>query len=181
MQVGSQTYEVGRHTYGYDRIKVLWGGSAELTIGSFCSIADRCEIFLGGDHRMDWVTTYPFTALFNQWPSAANVQGHPRTRGDVTIGNDVWIGSNVTIMAGVTVGDGAVLAARSTVAKDVPSYAVVGGNPARVLKHRFRPHQVGSLLAIRWWEWPDDKIAANISLLCSSDVDEFIFAHAGSS
>lgn len=170
--------QVGRHTYGHEKIAVLrWDASADLSIGSFCSIAYGCTVFLGGDHRVDWVTTYPFTKLDKRWPGAAGIGGHPATKGDVTIGNDVWIAAEAAIMSGVTVGDGAVIAARSTVVKDVPPYTIVGGNPARVVGHRFEPHQVEALMAIRWWEWPDERIAANVELLCSDDIDRFIAAN----
>jgi acetyltransferase-like isoleucine patch superfamily enzyme len=169
--------QVGRHTYGHNQIKVHFGRFAELTIGNFCSIAPRCDVFLGGDHRVDWVSTFPFRAFPEHWPNAVDIGGHPTTRGDVTVGNDVWIAWDTTIMSGVTIGDGAVIAARSTVTKDVPPYAIVGGNPASVLRYRFDPHQIEALLAIRWWDWSDDRIAASVPQLCSGDVDAFIAAN----
>jgi len=175
---GHGRVNAGRYTYGHHGIAIKhWGEAASLTIGSFCSIADRCVVFLGGNHRTDWVTTYPFTSFSEAWPTAAGIEGHPATKGEVTIGNDVWIGSDVTIMSGVTIGDGAVVAARSTVIGDVPPYAVVGGNPAQTLRRRFSDSQVEALLAIRWWEWPDERIAANAGLLCSDNVDEFVAAN----
>jgi acetyltransferase-like isoleucine patch superfamily enzyme len=170
--------EVGRHTYGHEQIDVRdWGEPAKLVIGSFCSIADRVTVFLGGNHRTDWVTTYPFTAFGERWETARGIAGHPSTNGDVTIGNDVWIGSNATIMSGVTVGDGAVLAANSCLTRDVPPYAIVGGNPAVVLRRRFDDRTIEGLLAIRWWDWSDERIAANMEQLCSADVEAFVRAH----
>jgi chloramphenicol O-acetyltransferase type B len=167
--------KVGRHTYGHEGIVLPhWDEDAELTIGSFCSIADRCVIFLGGNHRTDWITTFPFTSLAERWPAAEGIPGHPSTNGDVVIGNDVWIASNVTIMSGVTIGDGAVIAANATVARDVPPYAVVAGNPARVVRNRFTPEDVEALLAIRWWEWSDERIAGHLPLLCSNDIESFV-------
>ena len=167
--------KVGRHTYGHEQITVRsWSEPAALTIGSFCSIADRVEIFLGGNHRTDWVTTFPFPEFPDRWPQAKRITGHPSTNGDVVIGDDVWIGSGATIMSGVTVGDGAVIAARSCVAGDVPPYAIVAGNPARVLRHRFDPETVERLLEIRWWEWSDERIAANVGLLCSDNIERFL-------
>jgi acetyltransferase-like isoleucine patch superfamily enzyme len=169
---------VGRHTYGHEQITVRhWGEPAELTIGSFCSIADRIFVFLGGNHRSDWVTTYPFPEFADRWETARNIEGHPSTNGDVTIGSDVWIGSNATIMSGVTVGDGAVIAANSCVTRDVDPYAIVAGNPARLIRHRFSPSIVEQLLGIRWWGWSDERIAANMHLLCSDDMDGFVRAH----
>lgn len=165
-----------RYTYGLENITVRhWGEKADIRIGSFCSIGDNVEIFLGGNHRTDWVTTYPFGHIHEDvfpWHG----EGHPGTKGDVTIGNDVWIGSGCTIMSGVTIGDGAVLAAKSVVVKDVPAYAVVGGNPAKVLKYRFSQRQIVSLLGNPWWELPEDRINDLIPLLCSDKVEDLIAA-----
>lgn len=170
--------KVGRHTYGHEQITVRsWGEPAELTIGSFCSIADDITVFLGGNHRVDWITTYPFPALADQWETARGIPGHPSTNGDVTIGSDVWIGSKATIMSGVRVGDGAAIAANSCVTRDVPPYGIVGGNPAQLLRHRFDADTVERLLAIRWWEWSDERIAANVKTLCSGDVERFLREH----
>jgi len=169
--------KVGRHTYGHEQIEVRhWGEPAELTIGSFCSIADRVVVFLGGNHRTDWVTMFPFPEFADRWETARGIAGHPQTNGDVTIGNDVWIGSNATIMSGVTVGDGAAIAADSCVTGDVPPYALFGGNPARLLRYRFDAATIERLLATRWWEWSDERIAASVELLCSTDVERFLSA-----
>jgi chloramphenicol O-acetyltransferase type B len=166
---------VGRHTYGHESIEIRhWGEQATLTIGSFCSIADRVMVYLGGNHRIDWVTTYPFPAFADRWESARGIEGHPATKGDVTIGNDVWVGSGATIMSGVTVGDGAAIAAGSVVTKDVEPYAIVGGNPAGLIRHRFAPEVVELLLGIAWWEWSDERIDAAIPLLCDGDIERFI-------
>lgn len=167
--------KVGRHTYGHHQITVRhWGEPAQLVIGSFCSIADRCVVFLGGNHRVDWITTFPFPALAEQWPAADGIAGHPSTNGDVVVGNDVWIGSNVTIMSGVSIGDGAVIAANSCVTRSIPPYAIAGGNPATVLRQRFSTTEVQKLLEIRWWDWSDDRISESLDLLCSGDLASFI-------
>jgi acetyltransferase-like isoleucine patch superfamily enzyme len=172
--------EVGRHTYGHEQISIRhWGEPADLRIGSFCSIADRVDVFLGGNHRPDWVTTYPFPAFPERWPDARGIEGVPATNGDVVIGNDVWIGSNATIMSGVTVGDGAVIGTDSCVTRDVAPYAIVGGNPARQLRLRFDPETIEKLLAIRWWDWSDERIAANARLLCDGDIERFLDAQGG--
>ncbi len=163
-------YEIGRGTYG-DLTVRSWREGATLRIGSFCSIASGVQIFLGGEHRTDWVTTYPFSAL---WEKAGQIKGHPRSKGDVTIGSDVWIGSEAVIMSGVRVGDGAVIAARSVVTADVAPYVVVGGNPARVIRQRFDDETVRRLLAIRWWEWDDGKIERYLPLLLSNRIDAFL-------
>lgn len=133
-----------------------WGEGAQLKIGNFCSIASNITVLLGGNHRTDWVTTYPFGHCKN-FPDVAPVKGHPKTNGNVVIGNDVWIGSGATIMSGVTIGDGAVIAANSHVVKDVAPYSIVGGNPAKHIKFRFTEEQIKSLLQIQWWNWDNKK------------------------
>jgi chloramphenicol O-acetyltransferase type B len=165
-------FDIGRGTYGKPLIR-SWQEGPTLKIGAFCSIAERVQIFIGGEHRTDWTTTYPFSVF---WSSARHIQGHPRIRGDVSIGNDVWIGSGAMIMSGVTIGDGAVVGAGAVVSKDVPAYAVVVGNPASVARMRFPEDVVQRLLAVQWWEWSDDKIEEYLPLMLSSDVEAFLDA-----
>ncbi|MEK8130363.1 CatB-related O-acetyltransferase [Paenibacillus filicis] len=161
---------IGEFTYGTPEVR-SWGEYSHLTIGKFCSIADKVTIFLGGEHRTDWVTTYPFNVLI---PEFAFIQGHPRTKGNVTIGNDVWIASGATILSGVQVGDGAVIGAGAVVSRDVPPYAIVAGNPAKLVKYRFSDDIIVRLLHIRWWDWPTDRIESAIPLLQSGDIHTFL-------
>ena len=142
-------YSIGRFTYG-EPLVLEWGEGATLSIGSFCSIAPDVTILLGGNHRGDWVTTFPFNILFDDFKY---ISGHPATKGNVIMGNDIWIGSGTLILSGISIGDGAIIAARSVVTKDVEPYAVVGGNPARKIKARFSDETIEKLLAIKWWEW----------------------------
>jgi acetyltransferase-like isoleucine patch superfamily enzyme len=158
---------VGEFTYGHDKLNVLrWGEGANLIIGKFCSIAENSTIFLGGNHRTDWITTYPFGHINGKIFNGSNIVGHPSTNGDVNIGNDVWIGRSATIMSGITIGHGAVIAANANVIKDVAPYEVVGGNPATTLKFRFSNDIIKLLLILRWWDLSVDQIrelAPNIS------------------
>jgi len=164
---------VGKYTYGKPNIH--WNNSgARLVIGNFCSIARNVRVYLGGNHRTDWITTFPFGHIHQKVFNSFNGAGHPSTKGDVIIGNDVWIGENVTIMSGVTIGDGVVIANNSHVVKNVEPYSLVGGNPAKFIKYRFQPEQIEKLLKIQWWYWDDGKINENIHLLCNDKVDEFI-------
>lgn len=163
----------GKYTYGNPRI--YWqNDDAKLIVGNFCSIAENVNIFLGGNHRTDWVTTYPFGHIHPTTFNKFNGVGHPSTKGNVIIGNDVWIGSGVTIMSGVTIGDGVVIANNSHVVKNVEPYSLVGGNPAKLIKYRFTQEQIEKLLEIKWWHWDDEKINEFTPLLCNNNIDEFI-------
>jgi len=126
----------GVRVFGKPNVR-LFDVNSKLHIGSFVSFANNVTIFLGGDHRMDWVTTYVFPA-FKAFPEASEIEGWQKTNGDVVIGNDVWIGEGAVIMSGVTIGDGAVVGAYSVVRKNVNPYAVVIGNPATEKRKRFR-------------------------------------------
>lgn len=163
-------FQVGRGTYGEPTV-LQWGEPATFEVGSFCSIAGGVTILLGGNHRVDWITTYPFSVLRK---SAMRFTGHPSTKGDVTIGNDVWIGEYSTILSGVTVGNGAVIGACSVVTKPVPPYAIVVGNPARVVRKRFTDEQISHLERIAWWDWSEEKLDKAMPLLLSNDIDGLI-------
>jgi acetyltransferase-like isoleucine patch superfamily enzyme len=123
-------FSVGDYSYGRPRILYAESG-APLTIGRYCSIADRVEIFLGGNHRTSWVTTYPFDNLPRLWPLRPPDERSHVTRGGVTIGNDVWIGSGAVILSGVTVGDGAVIGARASSPATRPASCAGASIPRR--------------------------------------------------
>ena len=171
MSYGTNIY--GKHTYG--NINLLYQtDDAKLVIGNFCSIGQNMNVYLAGNHRTDWVTTFPFGHMNPNVFNKFNGVGHNSTKGDVIIGNDVWIGDCVTIMSGITIGDGAVVANNSHVVKNVEPYSVVGGNPARFIKYRFTKDQIDKLLEIKWWDWDDEKINQYTPLLCNNDIDKFI-------
>ena len=163
--------EIGDFTYGEPIIR-SWARDGEenarCIIGKFCSIGGNVQIILGGNHRNDWVTTYPFNQLLPE--NYGYIKGHPATKGDVIIGNDVWIGSDVKILSGVHIGDGATIAASAVVAKDVPAYAVVAGNPAVLKKWRTIGLHIDYLMVAKWWDWPLEKIAGAIPYLQSNDI-----------
>lgn len=164
---------VGKYTYGQNNIKTLsWGEGSSLSIGSFCSLAENISVYLGGNHRVDWVTTYPFGHISKNIFNIFNGVGHPKTNGDVIIGNDVWIGDNVIIMSGVKIGDGAVIANNSHIVKNVEPYTIVGGNPGKIIKKRFDDATIEKLLKLKWWDLDDNTINEITPLLCSSNLGE---------
>lgn len=157
--VGKSAVRIGRFTYGVENLAIReWGEGASLKIGAFCSLATSITIFLGGNHRTDWITTFPFGHIFTNELGGSGIQGHPATNGNVLIGNDVWIGHGATIMSGLSIGHGAVIAANATVVKDVMPYEVVGGNPAKVIKARFSEDIKALLLQLAWWDLPVEVI-----------------------
>lgn len=163
----SPNVSIGAFTYGVPRIHI-WESNERISIGKFCSIADNVDIFGGGEHRTDWATTYPFNAFFSKFD---DIEGHPATKGPVHIGNDVWLGNGCKIMSGVTIGDGAVIAANALVAKDVPAYAIVGGNPAKLMRYRFNEEIRQKLLEIKWWDWAYKDVYYAVPLLQSSNFE----------
>lgn len=156
--------QIGDFTYGQPLI-MTWGEDTKLTIGKFCSIGANVQIYLGGNHHTDWLTTYPFNVLLKyQYPG---IDGEcAATKGDITIGNDVWIGNNVMIMSGVTIGDGAVIAAGAVVTRDIQPYSIAGGVPARTKKPRMGALSL-EVNGISWWDWPLEKLAEAIPILMS--------------
>jgi acetyltransferase-like isoleucine patch superfamily enzyme len=163
-------HKIGRWTYGNPTVWSYDDGT-RLEIGSFCSISDRVTILLGGEHRLDWVTTYPFNVV---WPRRPAIPGHPRSKGDVLIGHDVWVCYGATILSGVTIGTGAVVGACSVVTSNIPPYAIAAGNPARVIRYRFPEATIQRLLRSTWWNLPDDLLEKHFASMLSSRVDDFL-------
>ena len=141
----------------------------KLIIGKFCAIARGVKFIMNGaNHSMSGISTYPFQIFWNEWKSQ-NLE-FPY-KGDTVIGNDVWIGYEAVIMAGVKIGDGAIIAAKSVVTKDVPAYAIVGGNPVTVIRQRFDDQAIAQLLEIAWWNWDIAKITKNLDKIVSADLN----------
>jgi acetyltransferase-like isoleucine patch superfamily enzyme len=144
----------------------------DMRVGKFCSLGMGFCALLGSEHNTDWVSTYPFAIA----GLSEHIEGHPKTFGDIEIGNDVWVGMNVTVFSGTRVGDGAVIAAGSYLRGDVPPYSIYGGNPARLLSFRFRPEVIQRLQQIAWWNWPLERIKKAVPLLSQKKVELFIEA-----
>lgn len=164
------TYEIGVGSYGMPVVHD-WSEGSSLRIGSYCSIAHNVQILLGGQHRIDWISSYPFPAYL---PEAGHIQDFGGTRGDVVIGNDVWLCTDATILSGVTVGHGAVVACGAVVTRDIPPYAIAAGNPAKVVRWRFDEATRHALLDIAWWDWPEQEVRQVAEVLCSTDTNVLI-------
>lgn len=142
-----------------------------LIIGKFCAIAKGVQFIMNGaNHKLSGVSTYPFYIFGNGWEKAMPKPGDLPYKGDTVIGNDVWIGYDALIMPGVNVGNGAIISSRSVVSSDVPAYAVVGGNPAKVIKMRFSDEIIANLERVAWWDWPIDKITQHLITIMSGDI-----------
>ncbi|MHA6691196.1 type B chloramphenicol O-acetyltransferase [Devosia sp. A449] len=173
--VGAYSYYSGYyHGHSFDdcaRFLLPDAGADRLIIGSFCSIGSGAAFIMAGNqgHRNDWISTFPF-AFVPEAPEFANARNGFLPAGDTVIGNDVWIGSEAIIMPGVTVGHGAVIGTRALVTKDVAPYTIVGGNPAKPIRQRFTDEHVAMLLELAWWDWPKERLAAAMPLLCDADI-----------
>ncbi|MBS7564006.1 Vat family streptogramin A O-acetyltransferase [Mucilaginibacter sp. Bleaf8] len=146
----------------------------KLIIGKFCAIASGVKFIMNGaNHEIKPISTFPFAIFGNGWEKineGADVNAKYPNKGDTVIGNDVWIGHDATIMPGVKIGNGAVIAAKSVVTKDVPDYAIVGGNPAQLIRKRFSDSDIEQLLAIAWWDWSAGQITEHLKLINSADI-----------
>lgn len=144
-----------------------------LIIGKFCAIAEGARFIMNGaNHMMSGFSTYPFNIFGQGWAEGFDPEEwRAELRGDTVVANDVWIGMEAVIMPGVSIGNGAIVGARSVVTGDVPDYAIVGGNPARVIKMRFDAGTVERLLAIAWWDWPAETVTHNLDAIRGSDID----------
>lgn len=143
----------------------------KLVIGKFCAIAQGVRFIMNGaNHKLSGLSTYPFSIFGSGWETVMPKAGELPFKGDTVVGNDVWLGYQALIMPGVKIGNGAIVSAASVVTRDVPAYAVVGGNPARLIKMRFDEASVAALEAIAWWNWPVEKITQHLPLIVGGDV-----------
>jgi virginiamycin A acetyltransferase len=139
----------------------------KLIIGKFCMIASDAKFIMnGGNHLTKATTAYPFAIFGGAWQDAMEGKNYP-TKGDTIIGNDVWIGHDAAIMPGVQIGDGAIIASKAVVTKNVAPYTIVGGNPAKPIKKRFSEATISRLVQLKWWDWDIEKITKNVDKLTS--------------
>ena len=162
---------------GFERNNVLYHypiNRDRLIIGKFCSIACGAKfLFNSANHTLSSLSTYPFPLFFEEWGlEKRNVAASWDNKGDIVIGNDVWIGYEAVIMAGVTIGDGAIIGARAVVTKDVPPYTVAGGIPAKPIKKRYPEETRAALSELKWWDWPEERIAQNLHAIQAGKLNE---------
>lgn len=167
---GPDKFEEYNVLYNYDFSKV------KLIFGKFCAIAAETKFIMTGDHKLDAFSTYIFPVFKHGWEKAFEVKDLP-VKGDIVVGNDVWFGYDCLIMNGVTIGNGAIIATRAVVVKDVPAYSIVAGNPAKVVKMRFDDQTIEQLQQIAWWDWDIEKITRNLDALCNLDLNKLMNAH----
>ena len=162
---------------GFERNNVLYHypiNRDRLIIGKFCSIACGAKfLFNSANHTLSSLSTYPFPLFFEEWGlEKRSVAASWDNKGDIVIGNDVWIGYEAVIMAGVTIGDGAIIGARAVVTKDVPPYTVAGGIPAKPIKKRYPEETIAALSELKWWDWPEERIAQNLHAIQAGKLNE---------
>lgn len=147
----------------------------KLIIGRFCAIARNVKFIMNGaNHKMSGISTYPFQIFGNGWEKVTPDMKDLPYKGDTVVGNDVWIGYDALIMPGVKIGNGAIISSKSVVVSDVEAYSIVGGNPAKKIKHRFEPTIVEKLELAAWWDWPIEQITENLEIIVSGNIDELI-------
>jgi acetyltransferase-like isoleucine patch superfamily enzyme len=170
-------WNANRGTYFDRHVNIIsWSDQYKINLGKYNSIGRNCNFFLHANHRADWVTTSSqlWGPVTSEIADMHMKMGHPTCKGDINIENDVWIGATSTIMSGVTIHNGAIVGAGSTVTKDVPPFAIVVGNPGKIIKLRFSEEQIDKLLKIAWWDWDEEKIRDNAKLMWSPNIDDFI-------
>lgn len=148
----------------------------KLIIGKFCSIACGTKfLFNCANHTLKSLSTYTFPLFYEEWElEKSNITTAWDNKGDIVIGNDVWIGYEAVIMAGVHIGDGAIIAARAVVTKDVPPYTIVGGTPAKEIRKRFDTEMIHQLLKLKWWDWSIYKIHQCLPYIAEGKLDELL-------
>jgi acetyltransferase-like isoleucine patch superfamily enzyme len=164
--------DVARPSWARSRVISYSPHDPRVTVGRYCSLNDMSYVVTGGDHHHEHVSTCLFHFTMGAGPEV-----YSGDRGPIRIGNDVWTGFGSVIMSGVTVGDGAVVGAGAVVTRDIEPYAVVGGVPARLIRYRFDEGTRHALLRIRWWDWPESRVADHVEQLSGPDVRQFVAGH----
>ncbi|GEQ98283.1 Vat family streptogramin A O-acetyltransferase [Iodidimonas gelatinilytica] len=163
--IAPERFETDNVLYHFDHVGDL------LRIGRFCALATGTTFIMNGaNHKTNGISTFPFPIFGADWERHMALLHDNPSRGDTVLGHDVWCGYQSLIMPGVTIGHGAVVASRSVVTADVPPFAIVAGNPARIVKMRFSPEESARLLALAWWDWPIEQISRFIPLIMEGSI-----------
>ncbi|MCK1796939.1 CatB-related O-acetyltransferase [Streptomyces sp. XM4193] len=180
--VTSPLIEVGEFSYyddsgdptAFERHNVLYHyGPEKLVIGRFCALGEGVRFLMNGaNHRLDGPSAYPFPIMGASWGDHFDLLTGLEGRGDTVVGHDVWLGYRAMVMPGVRIGHGAIVAAGSVVVQDVPDYGVVGGNPARLIRHRHSESDIRRLLELAWWDWPLEHLTAHVRTVMAGSVEE---------
>ena len=170
--IAEGTLVMGNMSYYAPNVIKFKGDTGRVIVGNFASVAPDADFYVGGLHRVEWVSLYGLRAMLDL--PGAYEDGFTHGRGDIVVGSDTWVTNGCTVMSGVTIGDGAVVGTKAVVAKDVRPYAIVVGNPAKEIGRRFSDEQVEALLRIKWWDWPTELVKERVDALSSPDVDAFI-------
>ncbi len=143
-----------------------------LKIGRFCALATGVQFIMNGaNHALSGFSAYPFNIFGNGWEQGFDFSTiSDGFRGDTCIGNDVWIGREATIMPGVVIGDGAIIGTKAVISSNVPPYAIVVGNPGRVIRRRFAAPVIDALLEIAWWNWPIDHVTRHLAAIRGGNI-----------
>lgn len=160
---GPEQFEERNVLYHYEFV------GDHLEIGRFCALAAGTTFIMSGaNHPTQGISTFPFPIFGGAWAAEmGRLAGAPR---DTVVGHDVWFGWRATVMPGVTIGSGAIIGAGAVVSQDVPPYAIVAGNPARIVRLRFPEADVARLLAVAWWDWPIDKVTRHVGAIMDGDI-----------
>ena len=169
--VARHGFQIGDYSYGAPIVR-QWDQGTKLMVGRYCSIAPDVEFILGGNHRAHCVTTFPISGIFATGQDSDELW----SRGDIVVGSDVWIGAGAVIMSGVRIGDGAVVGAHAVITRDVEPFAIVAGNPARLIRQRFPDDIIQQLLELRWWDLNHDQLMPFVPLLRSDRIQDFVAA-----
>jgi acetyltransferase-like isoleucine patch superfamily enzyme len=164
---------IGDFTYGAP-VVLNWEKNIKLLIGKYCSIAENVKFLLGGEHSVEWITTYPFTAFIHYFKDKGGK--FKRAGNDIIVGNDVWIGGDSKIMSGVNIGNGCIIGANSLIPRNkiIPDYTIWGGVPVKQIGQRFSDEKIKKLQEIKWWDWADIDIIKAIPILINENIELLI-------
>ena len=176
ISIGDFTYYHGDAVDQFQEKNVLYHYphcGDKLVIGRFCQIANGTQFIMNGAiHPLHGVSTFPFDLFGGEWTRIGMENFQPPGKGDTRVGNDVWFGKGALIMPGVNIGNGAVIASHSVVTKNVPDYAIVAGNPARIVRMRYSDEDIKRLQEIAWWAWSAEKITQHIPDIMQGNIDQ---------